>query len=325
VLAVAACGRAGFESVERQSARDFGTLVETQDVPLVPVKETLLPSVESCVKQQGEQGADLKAEVAEVAPLTCGVTRIILDGSASKAGTCGTVLRNYQWTVWDPAGMLVFDYIAGPDDTIAGEHVVSGSGKKWLANFAVYDGQSAAKVTIVNPDAKLQFYQSGVKLYEDTTYLLSFSAYAVRPHAISLYMHQHSADYANFGLSISTLELSATWQRYAVRFTTQNIEGVTQDGRLRFWLRPGAQAGDIFWFDRVSLVQESEATNLIANPGFESGKTNWDAQDSGEITWQVVPVEQRVSGEYRVRLLVSDNAGRISTPAYGDIHIAPCN
>ena len=88
----------------------------------------------------------------------------------------------------------------------------------------------------------VQLYQRGIQLQAGMRYRLSFAAYSSTGRDLGVYVHNHQAPYNNYGLSIDQVNLGTNWQLYTYEFTANGSAG---DARLRFWLAPFAQAGDV--------------------------------------------------------------------------------
>ncbi|MCB0121637.1 MAG: carbohydrate binding domain-containing protein, partial [Caldilineaceae bacterium] len=123
-----------------------------------------------------------------------------------------------------------------------------------------YSCGNAARLQIGGSGGNVQLYQRQIQLEANTTYRLSFAAYSSTGADISVYLHNHQAPYENYGLKINQVNLGTNWQFYTVDFTTSGFDGVVNDARLRFWLAPFAQAGDVYWIDAVSLVKVDGTT-----------------------------------------------------------------
>ncbi len=113
----------------------------------------------------------------------------------------------------------------------------------------------AAHIKIDASGSNIQLYQSGVALEAGGTYRLSFQAYSTTGQALSVYLHKHGAPYSNYGLEWSNVPVTTSWQTFTKEFTAGGFTGTVQDGRLRFWLAPYAQAGDEYFFDDVTLTR----------------------------------------------------------------------
>ena len=89
---------------------------------------------------------------------------------------------------------------------------------------------------------------------------------------------KHTTPFANFGLK-KTFNIRKAWNDYSVEFTTSGFSGTVNNGRLMFYLAPYAAAGDEYFLDDVLLEAVApappSAPNLVANGGFDSGKTPW--------------------------------------------------
>lgn len=124
----------------------------------------------------------------------------------------------------------------------------------------------AATITIDQPGSNVQFYQPGLTLQANTTYLLSFWGKSNNGRNLSLFLHKHDPNYANYGLRDHEVDLSPDWQQFQIEFTTSGFSGEVNDARLRFWLAPHAKAGDVYWIDQVSLVPAGDAPPITPLP-----------------------------------------------------------
>jgi predicted outer membrane repeat protein len=153
----------------------------------------------------------------------------------------------------------------------------SGSGS--LYDNAPGDGSAhAAHVEIISADTNVQLYQPGLAPEAGMRYRLSFKAYSNRGHDLEVYLHQHGKPYTAYGLDGWGFYLGTSWDTHMVEFNTEGFTGAVQDGRLRFWLAPYAEAGDHYYFDDVVLERLGPAlpsTNVVRNPSFEFGTYPW--------------------------------------------------
>lgn len=136
----------------------------------------------------------------------------------------------------------------------------NGSGQLMLTDEAV-DCLTAAQVQIEQGGSNVQLYQRNLTLLANSRYRLTFVAASASGSDLSVYLHNHLAPYENYGLRLNQVNLTPEWQRYTVEFTTQNINGVASNARLRFWLAPFAEAGDSYLIDdvRLELVNGNES------------------------------------------------------------------
>ncbi len=118
-----------------------------------------------------------------------------------------------------------------------------------------YECTKAARIQVNGIGTNVQLYQAGLQLAANTRYRLRFAAYSSTGADLGIYLHNHQSPYNNYGLSVNQVNLGTNWQLYTIDFTTSGFSGTTSDARLRFWLAPFAQAGDVYWIDAVSLVQ----------------------------------------------------------------------
>jgi hypothetical protein len=123
------------------------------------------------------------------------------------------------------------------------------------ATAPAYECAQAAQLRIDEGGDNVQLYQRRIQLEANTSYRLTFAAYSSTGADLAVYLQNHQAPYESYGLSINQVNLGTNWQLYTVDFTTVGFSGTVNDARLRFWLAPFAQAGDLYWIDAVSLVK----------------------------------------------------------------------
>jgi len=128
------------------------------------------------------------------------------------------------------------------------------------------DCRTAAQVQVTQSGSNVQLYQRNLALEANTTYRLSFAAYATTERDLGVYLHDHDAPYTNYGLALNQVNLTAGWQRYTVEFTTKNFAGIVNNARLRFWLAPFAQGGDSYLIDDVRLEKRNGTESSLAPP-----------------------------------------------------------
>lgn len=122
--------------------------------------------------------------------------------------------------------------------------------------FLVNSNNETGMISITNPNTNTQLYQKGFMLKPNNRYELRFRAYSNTGSDLKLYIHKHTSPYSNYGLEETTVDLTTDWRSYAYSFTTTNLSTSTQDTRLRFWFPGSSKAGDIYFFDDVSLSQK---------------------------------------------------------------------
>ncbi|MEZ4674171.1 MAG: DUF4331 family protein [Caldilineaceae bacterium] len=142
----------------------------------------------------------------------------------------------------------------------------NGSGS-FTVGGAAYDCDSAAQIKINQDGNNIQLYQRGIQLEENTQYRLQFAAKSSTGADVALYIHDHKAPYTNYGLNANQVNLSTDWQLFTVDFTTGGFSGKVNDARLRFWLAPFAQPGDMYSFDAVSLIKVDDSRSAAARQG----------------------------------------------------------
>lgn len=146
----------------------------------------------------------------------------------------------------------------------------NGSGDFTVATPGHECAQSA-RIHVDQGGSNVQLYQAGLSLEPNTAYRLRFAAYSSTGRDLALFLHKHGAPYTNYGLGVDHINLSDSWQQYEVEFTTSGFTAAVNDGRLRFWLAPFAQAGDAYWIDDVRLekvegVAASGANGAVLRP-----------------------------------------------------------
>lgn len=121
-----------------------------------------------------------------------------------------------------------------------------------------FDGRYAAEIRVVDPASPLQLYQKGINLQTKTDYELSFAAYSSDGSDLGVRIHKHSAPFTDYDVNygekggLGRVNLGTSWRWYTMVFTTpRSVE--TDGARLRFWFRPYAQAGTVYYIDRVVL------------------------------------------------------------------------
>ena len=111
----------------------------------------------------------------------------------------------------------------------------------------------SARIVIREAGDNIQLYQHGIMLEPYTTYRLTFGAFSNTGHDLKVYLHDHSPNYTNYGLRGYRANLSTSWQMFEKTFTTSGFDNAVDDARLRFWLAPFSEAGDIYYIDHVVL------------------------------------------------------------------------
>jgi hypothetical protein len=115
-----------------------------------------------------------------------------------------------------------------------------------------FAGRYSAQVLIATPSVNDQLYQRGIALQPNTTYQLSFAARSSDGRNLSVWLHQHTHPYTNYGLRSQEFDLKSYWRYFTVVFHTPNLPQMS-DARLRFWFTPYDQAGTVYVIDRVLL------------------------------------------------------------------------
>lgn len=110
-----------------------------------------------------------------------------------------------------------------------------------------------ARLAISGRSDNIQLYQAGLELKPRTRYRLSFIVAANGPHTLSVHVHRNGIPYESFGLAYYIVDVGTEPSLVSVYFTTP--DGVLDDGRLRFWLAPYADAGSVYTIADVELVE----------------------------------------------------------------------
>ena len=187
----------------------------------------------------------------------------------------------------------------------------NGEGDFDVVTNDVYHCSNSARVTIDEAGSNVQLYQRGIELQPNSQYLLRFAAKSSSGRNARFILQKHEANYNNYGLSY-VANLTTEWQQFEVEFTTSGFSGVEDNGRLRIWLAPYDKAGEIYHFDQIELILldggssptatpenppaptatpvdpgstptacDSSNNNILSNPSFESGKSNWTFYTNG--------------------------------------------
>ncbi|HYN44826.1 MAG TPA: carbohydrate binding domain-containing protein [Candidatus Limnocylindrales bacterium] len=115
-----------------------------------------------------------------------------------------------------------------------------------------YEGNKAARLTIVSAGNNTQLYQKDLTLEPNTRYRLSFAANSTRGHDLKVKLLKHVSPFTPYGLD-QTFNLGTNWQEYSITFTTTGFTSTVKNGRLMFYLVPFAVAGDKYYIDNVRL------------------------------------------------------------------------
>lgn len=133
-----------------------------------------------------------------------------------------------------------------------------------------YQCNNAAKVSLVKTGNNMQLYQFGFPLKANTNYRLSFAGYSNSGHDVGVILQKHNSPYTNLGLNNANFNLTNSWKKFSVDFTTTGFSGTSSDTRLRFWFVGKAANGDVYWFDDIVLEEIGGAPpppNPTATPG----------------------------------------------------------
>ena len=172
----------------------------------------------------------------------------------------------------------------------------NGTGSAITSGFP-YEGNNAALVTTSTTGTNIQLLQSGLRLEPNTSYQLSFAAYSSTGNDLRVSLAKNGSPYTNYGINRTRADLTSTWNTFTINFTTENFSSTVSDGRLYFWFASDARPGDRFFIDKVILVKSGStqtstappppapapgaASNLLTNPGFESGMASWGFYTNG--------------------------------------------
>ena len=113
---------------------------------------------------------------------------------------------------------------------------------------------NAGHVVITTAGTNVQLYQANAILEPNTLYQLSFNAYSNTGHDLWIALNKHVSPYTNYGLG-KVFDLTASWQKYTVQFTTTGFSNTVNDGRLLFLLSSYNASGDEYFFDDVVLTK----------------------------------------------------------------------
>ncbi|HYN44983.1 MAG TPA: carbohydrate binding domain-containing protein, partial [Candidatus Limnocylindrales bacterium] len=150
----------------------------------------------------------------------------------------------------------------------------------------------AGHITITQPGTNVQMHQKGLVLLPNTKYQLSFKAYSNTGHDLAISLLKDGSPYTKYGLSNYVINLGTAWKDYSIQFTTSGFSGTVTDARLMFWLAPYDASQDQYYFDEVTLTSAPitpppESVNIVSNPGFESGRSNWIFYTNGAGTFLI--------------------------------------
>ncbi|MEM7331079.1 MAG: carbohydrate binding domain-containing protein [Chloroflexota bacterium] len=158
----------------------------------------------------------------------------------------------------------------------------SGSGSFNVTGADSYHCDDAAKITITSGGNNIQLFQAGINLQANTNYRLSFAAKSNSGNDLSVSAQNHKPNYEYYGLQNRVANLTSNWQTIEIDFTTSGFSGTADNARLRFWLAPYAESGDIYWIDNVVLEQLGSAPNPTNTPNPGPDPTNTPAPDPTE-------------------------------------------
>lgn len=153
------------------------------------------------------------------------------------------------------------------------------------------EGERAARVAITQRGSNVQLYQRNITLEPNTPYELRFNARSNSGHDLRVFMHQHDAPYAHYGLASARADLRPGYQTFTVPFTTPDLVGPITNARLRFWFAPFAHAGDMYQIDNVRLFKLSEivAAGQAVDAAYVVGQVVFDDDGAGLLAGGPAP------------------------------------
>lgn len=157
----------------------------------------------------------------------------------------------------EPMAMPMPNVIENPsfEDGMAPWRFFTSTNGNFTIGDMASDGESAARIEIDEAGRNVQLYQSGLTLEPNTRYRLYVDAKSNNGQDMNILIHQHRAPYTNYGARIAGVDLTTEYQTYVWEFTTANFDETVNDGRLRFWFAPHAEAGDVYMIDNVVLTK----------------------------------------------------------------------
>ena len=126
-----------------------------------------------------------------------------------------------------------------------------------------------------------QLQQANLNLEPYTKYNIKFKARSLTGLGFSVALLKDISPYTNYGL-LQNVTLTTTMQQFSFSFVTSGFSLAVSDARLMFYFDKGS---DTFYIDDVIL--EKEQLNIIQNPGFDLGTTNWTFFTDGVGTFIV--------------------------------------
>jgi len=113
------------------------------------------------------------------------------------------------------------------------------------------------QVSIATQGGNVQLYQHGFFVEGSTDYILRFWGRSEQPRNAQVRLRKHAANYDNYINGANpVVSLTSDWQYFEIPITTKF--SVPDRARFTFWLAPYDQNGDVFEFDQISLVKESD-------------------------------------------------------------------
>ncbi|MDD5688550.1 MAG: FG-GAP-like repeat-containing protein [Elusimicrobia bacterium] len=191
--------------------------------------------------------------VSNSVTLTAGaqIMKLVLDNSAGEAAGNFNYIKLVSINSTPPPSTNIVSN-PGFETGTAPWGYYAGGGGSFTTSTPGYTGSNAAKCTVTAANSNIQFFQSGIVLDPNTKYRLTFSAYSVSGHDLSVNLCKHDSPYTAYGLSY-TANLGTTWQTFTTEFNTTGFSSKVSDGRLYFWLASFAAAGDVYYIDDVRL------------------------------------------------------------------------
>lgn len=159
-------------------------------------------------------------------------------GATSCAGPAGNVVRNPgfeqrkdRWTF-----------------------VTNGRGGFTTTTANPYTCLRAGQVTIRAKGTNVQLFQKSIALLPATAYRLTLAARSSGGRDVQVLLGKNTSPFTDYGLPGVTLDLTPNWQVFTIDFVTRNLTTPVNDGRLRFSLNASNVAGEVYYFDEVSLL-----------------------------------------------------------------------
>ena len=184
--------------------------------------------------EPADDAADAEAP-PDASPADASPPDAVRDGAPGDASWGANVIANPGFEAGEPPWVFYTDGV--------GTFAVESPG--WVGN-------SAAEVEVTTLGTNVQLFQPDLALQPGTRYRIGFAARATAARDLDVALHQHVSPYVSYGLWW-TVSVGTSWQTFSTEFTTEGFSAPVTDGRLRFWFVNHAVAGDVFWFDEVTL------------------------------------------------------------------------